>query len=278
MTLDETHETTPATTARSNATQPADEAVADTLAHVLDLAEWRRRLEDPAACAAHDARIGAELAARAERVRAKAQTQRAATLGAWGVPPVFLRERAIDAALVPAVLSAWADTWPASLPRGGGALLEGDVGVGKTSAAVYLLGRLFATGDVVGIETGLPRYRVPRGMFVSWDDLAEAAALSHMVDTGEQARALLARAVGAALLVVDDWGSTDRGFPAQTRVEALVAKRWERCRPTILTANTRGGEFGARFARTHSRVTHRAGSAPGAVWLDGVDLRRGGIR
>ncbi len=254
---------------RTNTTTPVD----DTTAEILDLEEYRRTWATPEEGAAHDARLGAEIERRACVCRAEARAATREMLRAWRVPATYLREP-LDLELVPTELGSWADTFPESLRQGGGAILEGPVGVGKTTATVYLLSRLWLSGQVIEADTGRPLWKAPTGLFVAWDDLAAASATSHYFDVGEVSRAFLARAKRADLLVVDDWGSSDRGEAVISRTEAVVWHRWGQELPTVITTNTRGDQFARMYPRTHSRVTDcRARSAPGALWINGPDLR-----
>ena len=186
-----------------------------------------------------------------------------------GVPPRYL-DGSIEGDLVPAAAATFLGTWR----EGGGLILAGPPGSGKTAAAVYLLARIYWASEVEVEEVRgefLPRWAAPSILFEKVRRLYAAVF--------ERDRSRLRAAAKAEILVLDDWGSAYEHSWPLAELDGLVDDRWERKLATIVTTNLAGTrEQGGAFAfestaeRAFSRLCGDPG--PGLVVLDREDLRR----
>lgn len=179
-----------------------------------------------------------------------------------GVPLRF-RELAVREELVPGELLVWATMFPASLARGGGALLCGPIGAGKTSAASFLVREAYRRGRVRDPLEASRAWAAPDAFFVDALDLADAAH-----DRGDSP--VLRRARSAALLVVDDWRDD---LPGLVRVERLLAGRWAATLPSVVTTTEPRCDFAGKWPDTYSRLCDASARTPGAVEVLRPDLR-----
>ena len=184
-------------------------------------------------------------------------------LAGIGVPRGLLRGDLVDE-LVPAELRAWASGFPDTARGAAGAVLYGPTGTGKTLATVWLLRALYRAG-FVELGSGAP-WRWLSSRFVTFADLCAAAESANLIAEAEVARALLARARSAAVLVVDDWGAISSR--AADRVAQLVADRHAAGRCTLLTTNAKLADFGRAWPRVESRLCGRSGRAVSVVCRD----------
>ncbi len=160
-----------------------------------------------------------EREARSDRGEARrlaaARADRAGTLAAIGVPPVYLERPFEEPVIWPRDAKAPIDlaTWTGS-PWS--VVLRGTVGVGKTYVAVELLWRNLLVGAQLPTARFVRASRVP-GLLYGSDGSVE-----------------LERLLGAQILVIDDLGL---GHPkgGWEALDDLIAQRWEYRRATIIT-------------------------------------------
>ena len=131
-------------------------------------------------------------------------------------------------------LNLYCRTWEGRRKRGGGLIIAGNVGGGKTCALAMVAGRL----------------RVRSVIY------AEAQTLMRWVhEHGDE----LQYATHTDLLLLDDLG-TEEGFPNDVAdFNLLLDQRWSNRRPTIVTTNLTEESLtgGGRLARMLSRLRHR---------------------
>lgn len=209
------------------------------------------------------------IAGQVERVRANARAAIARWLVDAGVPKRYRVE--LDERLVPPELRAWAGHLPEFLREGGGALLVGSKGTGKTAGACWLIQQAYLRAPIGVPENGEPEFLPPRCAFVAAADVIDAVI--------EKRRDWLTRAATVDLLVIDDWGVGYEGSAwGVAGLDRLVDRRWSELKPTVVTTNMlpeaeKGEEsFAARYPRAFDRLVDRAG--PGVIEVLCKSLRR----
>ena len=159
--------------------------------------------------------------------------------------------------------------WCRRAHEGASLILAGPPGTGKTTAAVWCLRQLYRARISRG--EGAPRAR-----FVKMGDLFRAVF--------EKERTLLARCEDADVLVLDDWGTAYEHEWPLAELDALIDRRWENLRPTIVTTNMNPEPVEGRpesernlrdmLPRSYDRLTGDPG--PGVVILNRPSLRQRG--
>lgn len=174
-----------------------------------------------------------------------------------------LREAETDETLLPPECHEWLR----KAHLGASMILAGPPGTGKTTAAVWCLRRLY-------------RHRISQGRgaararFVKMRDLFAAVF--------DKDRATIARAEDADILVLDDWGTAYEHEWPLAELDALIDRRWEEMRPTIVTTNMNPEAVEGRpesernlrdmLPRSYDRLTGEPG--PGVVILNRASLRQ----
>lgn len=215
-------------------------AIAESLANIK---AWRAANPDKSRryealmCELHEAEQAARELARVELVAGRV---RAAGVGER------TREAAQDPTDTPALLAArdWLRTGKTWL------VLAGDVGTGKTVAAVWAL-----------LE------RAAEGRTIAFRRAAHVARLSGF-DAGAEELALLKR---VGLLVLDDLGTECSTGWGQSILHELLDTRHEEKRGTIITSNLKRADARARLG---DRLSDRVQSDGRVVWLEGTSQRR----
>lgn len=142
--------------------------------------------------------------------------------------------------------------WAASLDSASNLVLSGEVGVGKSHAAVAACRPAFDDGMSVAF----------------WPEVELLDALRPGGDEG-----LMARLVDVDRLVVDDVGAAKVSDWTAERMYALVNRRWLEERPTVFTSNHDMPALRDTVGmRTYSRIV---GSHAVVLGLGGADRRRG---
>lgn len=184
---------------------------------------------------------------------------RGASLETYACPP--------GDAVALAAAKAWVDSEP--YVSGGGLVLGGSIGGGKTHLAIGALrevaGRVFEAEQWWGEspwKIGLYAY-VPAVV----DDIYSAVRTRAVDD-------VLAKYLKAPLLLLDDLGA-ERGLEFERdRLNRVIGERWNQCRPTIVTTNTHPDDWDEVLgARTASRLRGIAGGGRWIVPVDADDYR-----
>lgn len=213
----------------------------------------------------------AEFRARAEQARQRAADRPARTVD---LPSELMAARAADERA--AAHRRWLETWPTAVPRRyqdarvdqlddhlarladewdgtTNVLLLGSVGVGKTHAAVAIARTAFETGRTVMFR---PCVRL----------------LDELRPGGRDGA--LEEACEVDVLVLDDLGAERPTDWTAERLHAVVADRYDECRPTIVTSNLSGETIG----QAHPRIWSRLYDSALAAEIAGADRRRKGRR
>lgn len=111
---------------------------------------------------------------------------------------------------------------------GRGLLLKGSVGTMKTTLAVAVLQEQIAQGG--------------SGYFVTMSGLLDSIFTLKAISPGEWAR-FEQRLRETPLLVLDDLGAEHSEGWVQTKVDAIIAERYNRCWPVIVTTNLTAGQL-----------------------------------
>jgi len=128
----------------------------------------------PEVLIAHQRRVDARLAEFAEVARRAANHEELPTLVDRGVPRAILEDGPDERLLAPELV-AWAREFPAALDLGGGGILTGPTGSGKTWSVSWVLRELYRCGELRGVETSSPWWWWPDSRYTHFDDLVAAA-------------------------------------------------------------------------------------------------------
>lgn len=181
--------------------------------------------------------------------REKAAEEHERVLTQCGIAPRFrsstfaaLEERGIPPSVLPQYeeVKEYVASLDANLDEGRGLILRGGVGTMKTSMAVAVLLELIARGK--------------RGFFITMPSLLDSISLMKQQDPEEWAR-FETRLRETRLLILDDFGGEYYTPWLQTKVDALIAERYNHLRSVIITTNMGGEAMRAGyFERTISRL------------------------
>lgn len=190
-----------------------------------------------------------DAASEAEERRQAAAAARSRIL-ASGIPPEF---RAAD--VTDPRVAGWL------LSPGYGLLLKGRPGRGKTHQACAALKALALSGSV---------------RFVSADDMVRECAQARKA--GETPQGCINALTAPRALVIDDLGKEEDRWNAVQTLFAVIDRRGQRMRPTIVTTNMDGRALLARYSERGDRATAEAIisrlSRYAVVEMDGDDRRR----
>jgi DNA replication protein DnaC len=145
---------------------------------------------------------------------------------------------------------------PAHLREGRGLLLKGSVGSMKTTLAAAVLREHLAAGG--------------SGLFITMSALLDniftlkARSLDKWAEFEQQIRE-------TPLLVLDDLGAEHSEGWVLTKVDAIIAERYNRCRSLIVTSNLSAGQLHGIYA---ARVLDRLRSTQTVINFSGPSLRR----
>lgn len=143
-----------------------------------------------------------------------------------------------------------------NLADGRGLLLKGSVGTMKTTLAVAVLQKHIALGG--------------SGLFITMSGLLDsiftlkARSLEEWAKFEQQIRE-------TPLLVLDDLGAEHTEGWVLTKVDAVIAERYNRCRPVIITTNLTADQLRGIYAE---RVIDRLRSTMRVINFSGQSLRR----
>ena len=204
------------------------------------------RFEKPALTAERWREKDAEVEAweRAERERAAAQRVLAS-----GIPPEFRGADVTDPRVAGWLLSP-----------GYGLLLKGRPGRGKTHQACAALKALALAGSV---------------RFVSADDMVRECAQARRA--GETPQECVNALTAPRALVIDDLGKEEDRWNAVQTVFAVIDRRGQKMRPTIVTTNLDGKALLARYAESNPATANAIISRLSrytVVEVEGEDRRR----
>ncbi|MCR9093440.1 MAG: hypothetical protein NXI30_04430 [bacterium] len=162
------------------------------------------------------------------------------------------------------LLPAECRKWVALADQGAAMILAGPPGTGKTTAAVWCLRALYERWSREGRE-------IPKAKIVKTRDLYAAVF--------DKNAALIREVERCDALVIDDWGTAYEHEWPLAELEAVIDRRWDECRPTIVTTNMNPSGKGSetlqqKLPRSYDRLTGDPG--PGVVILDRPSLRQGG--
>lgn len=176
-----------------------------------------------------------------------------------------LRDLEVDEDLIPKECFEWLRR----AHEGASLILAGPPGTGKTTAAVWCLRKLYRARVSQGRGCARARYVKMRDLFA-----AVFAKDRVAIDGAER----------ADVLVLDDWGTAYEHEWPLAELDALIDRRWEEARPTIVTTNMNpepieGAPESERnlrdmLPRSYDRLTGEPG--PGVVILDRPSLRQRG--
>ena len=152
-------------------------------------------------------------------------------------------------------VKSYAQNLRENVEAGRGLLLKGSVGTMKTTLAVAVLQEQIARGG--------------SGYFVTMSGLLDSIFTLKAISPGEWAR-FEQRLRETPLLVLDDLGAEHSEGWVQTKVDAIIAERYNRCRPVIVTTNLTAGQLRGVYAE---RVIDRLRSTLQVVNFSGPSLR-----
>ena len=200
-----------------------------------------------------------------ERRIAAAREKQLGLVGVWlGTVGVGSRlcELQIDPELVPAECAQWTELYE----RGAGMILAGPVGSGKTVAAVHCLREVYERGERHNPETRQWSWNPASSLFVKARTLYRAVF--------DRDHALLDRARGCRVLVIDEWGGAYESAWPLAEMDGLIDDRWEERRATIITTNMNpesDSGLKATAPRAFDRLRDEPG--PGVVVVNRESLR-----
>lgn len=171
--------------------------------------------------------------------------------------PTRFRRLTVDEKLLPAECREWVDR----APNGASMILAGPPGTGKTTAAVWCLREHYIARSRAGDAT-------PQALLVKTRDLYQAVF--------DKKAEKIKQVEKCDALVIDDWGTAYEHEWPLSELEAVIDRRWDECRPTIVTTNMNpdGGaaSLKERLPRSFDRLTGDPG--PGVVIIDRPSLRQ----
>ena len=219
---------------------------------------------DPSALAAIRARREKWEAETIARIEAEARTPEAETrwLISLGVPR-RLAECAPKPTSIPTALREWR-------PRrgAGSALLSGESGTGKSTAAIWALRQVYRRG-----AASTQGWTCPSAAWITALDLTQLAFDSLDSERRASAAKRMRALRSCEVLVVDDFGAAhDSPFPAAA-MDGLFDHRWGERLCTIVTTNLPPHLMAESYMRIDSRLRDREG--PGLVMMRGRDRRQG---
>ncbi len=142
-----------------------------------------------------------------------------------------------------------------NIEAGCGLLLKGTVGTMKTTLAVAVLQKHIAGGG--------------SGFFITMSGLLDSIFTLKAVRPGEWAR-FEQRLRETPLLVLDDLGAEYTEGWVLTKVDAIIAERYNRCLPVVITTNLTAGQMRGIYAE---RVIDRLRSTLQVVNFTSQSLR-----
>lgn len=158
-------------------------------------------------------------------------------------------------------LRQWADTYAT---EDGGKLIIGPTSIGKTSAVVWAVKRVVKlsraefrkNAEAVGVPGP-----IGKGLSVCWTRAVELASARLQHGLGEGEAPMIRKAEDARLLVIDDLGWETRS----DTLEAVLACRYDRGLPTLVTSGKTAGELVERYGQAFLRRIVESRGEWGAV-------------
>ena len=154
-------------------------------------------------------------------------------------------------------VQGYARNLPENITAGRGLLLKGAVGTMKTTLAVAVLQEQIARGG--------------SGFFITMSGLLDRI-FTLKANSPDQWAKFELNLRETPLLVLDDLGAEHTESWVLTKVDAIIAERYNRCRPVIITTNLSTGQLRGIYAE---RVIDRLRSTLQVVNFSGPSLRPG---